>query len=90
MEVRRQQGMMANEHITVGSNAKMKIFKYLGSLLTNENFIQEKIKCRLRTGNLCYYSVQTLLSSQLFSKNLKIKVYKMPIVLYGCKHSLLH
>ena len=50
-------------------------FKYLGSLLTNQNSIQEEIKCRLKAGNSCYYSVQTLLSSRLLSKNLKIKIY---------------
>ena len=36
----------------------------------------------------CYYSVQTLLSSRLLSKNLKIKIYKtiiLPVVLYGCE-----
>ena len=35
-----------------------------------------------------YYSVQTLLSSRLLSKNLKIKIYKtiiLPVVLYGCE-----
>ena len=26
-------------------------FKYLGSLLTNQNYIQEEIKCRLKAGN---------------------------------------
>ena len=49
-----------------------------------------RIKCRLKAGNSCYYSVQTLLSSRLHSKNLKIKirVYKtiiLPVVLYGCE-----
>ena len=57
-------------------------------LLTNQNYIQEEIKCRLKAGNSCYYSVQTLLSSGLLSKNLKIKIYKtiiLPVVLYGCE-----
>ena len=39
-------------------------------------------------GNSCYYSVQTLLSSRLLFKNLKIKIYKtiiLPVVLYGCE-----
>ena len=43
---------------------------------------------RLKAGNSCYYSVQTLLSSRLLSKNLKIKVYEtiiLPVVLYGCE-----
>ena len=45
-------------------------------------------KCRLEAGNSCYHSVQTLLSSRLLSKNLKIKIYKtiiLPVVLYGCE-----
>ena len=36
----------------------------------------------------CCLSLQNLLSSRLFSKNLKIKIYKtiiLPIVLYGCE-----
>jgi hypothetical protein len=57
--------MIANEHIRIGSNSyeKVKSFKYLGSLVTNQNSIQEEIKCRLKAENSCYYSVQTLLSS---------------------------
>ena len=50
-------------------------FKYLGTTLTNENSIQEEIKCRLKLGNACYYSVQNLLSSSLLSKTLMIKIY---------------
>ena len=46
------------------SYEKVKTFKYLGSLSTNQNSIQEEIKCRLKAGNSCYYSVQTLLSSR--------------------------
>ena len=66
---------------------KVKNFKYSSSLLTNQNFIQGEIKCRLKAGNSCYYSVQTLLSSGLISKNLKIKMYEtiLPVVLYGCE-----
>ena len=51
-------------------------FKYLGTTLTNQNFIPEEIKGRLRSGSTCYYSVQNLLSSRLLSKNLKIKIYR--------------
>ena len=66
----------------------MKTFKYLGSLLTDQNSIQEEIKCRLKAGNSCYYSVQTILSSRLLSKNFKIKINKtiiLPVVLHGCE-----
>ena len=78
MEIGRYRGMIANELIKIGSNSyeKVKSFKYLGFLLTNQNSIQEEIKCRLKAGNACYYSAQTLLSSKLLSKNLKIKIYK--------------
>jgi len=54
--------------------------------LTNQYFIVEEIKSRLRSGNPCYHSVQNLLSSRLLSKNLKIKIYRaiiLPVVLYG-------
>ena len=43
-------------------------FKYLGTTLTDKNYIQEEIKNRLKLGNACYYSVQNLLSSRLLSK----------------------
>ena len=63
-------------------------FKCLGITLTNQNSIQEEIKCRLKLGNACYYWVQNLLSSSLLSKTLKIKTYRtiiFPVVLYGCE-----
>jgi hypothetical protein len=63
-------------------------FKYLVTILTNQNDIHDEIKCRLNSGNACYYSVQNLLSSCLISKNLKIKIYKtviLPVVLHGCE-----
>jgi hypothetical protein len=49
-------------------------FKYLGTTLTNQNFIQEEIKSVLKSGNACYHSVQNLLSSSLLSRNLKFGV----------------
>src|SRR5215510_6241398 len=63
-------------------------FKYLGVTLTDQNSIQEEIKCRLKLGNACYHSVQNLLSARLLSKNLQIKIYRtiiLPIVLCGCE-----
>ena len=50
-------------------------FKYLGTTLINQNSIQEEIKTRLKSGNACYHSVQNLLSSNMLSKNVKIKIY---------------
>jgi hypothetical protein len=47
-------------------------FRYLGTTIRNQNLIQEEIKRRLNSGNVCYRSVQNLLSSRLLSKNIKI------------------
>ena len=59
MEIGRHRGIIRNAHIKIDSNSyeKVEIFKYLGSLFTNQNSIQEEIKCRLKAGNSCYYSV---------------------------------
>ena len=61
-------------------------FKYLGYLLTNQHYIHEEIKCRLKSGISCYYSLQALLFSRLLSMNFKIKIYKtitLPFGLYS-------
>ena len=65
MEIGHNRGVIADEHIKIGINSyeKVKTCKYLGSLLTNQNSIQEGRKCRLKAGNSFYYSVQALLSS---------------------------
>ena len=56
MEIGRHRGMIPNAHIKIGSNSyeKVKTFKYLGSLLTNQNSIQGEIKCRFKARNLCH------------------------------------
>ena len=55
---------------------------------TNQNYIKEEIKSRLKSGNARYHSVQNFLSSSFLSKNLKIKEYRtiiLPVVLCGCE-----
>ena len=67
-------------------------FKYLGTILTDKNSVQEEIKSRLKSGNACNYSVQNLLSSSLLSKNLKVNIFTniiLPVVLCGCETWLL-
>ena len=63
MEIGRHRGIIANERIRTSNNSyeKVKTFKYLDSLVTNQNSIKDEIKFRLKAGNSCYYSVQTLL-----------------------------
>jgi hypothetical protein len=56
-----------NIKIDNSSFERVEQFKYLGTTLTNQNSIQEEIKRRLKSGNACYHSVQSLLSSSLLS-----------------------
>ena len=53
MEIGRHRGMMPNSHIKIGSNSyeKVKTFKYLGSLVTNQIPIQYEIKWGFKKGN---------------------------------------
>jgi hypothetical protein len=63
-------------------------FKYLGTILTDQNCMHEEIKSRLNLGNSCYHSVQSLLSSCLLYRNIKVKIYKtiiLPAALCGCE-----
>ena len=73
---------------TCSSPERGEEFKYLGTTLTNQNYIQEEIKSRLKSGNACYHSVRNILSSSLLIKNLKIWMYRTvrsPLILYGCE-----
>jgi len=49
-------------------------FKYLGTNLTNQNYIQKEIKSKLKPENVCYHSVENLLSSILLPKNINNKL----------------
>ena len=65
-------------------------FKYVGTILTNQNSmsVQEEIKNRFKSRNACYHSMQNLLSSSLLFKNLKIKMYTiiiLPLLFMGEK-----
>jgi len=71
------------------SFGRMEELKYLGTTLTNPNSIQEEMKSRLKSGNdASYHLVQTILSSSLLLKNLKIKIHRtiiLHVVVYECK-----
>ena len=74
--------------IDSSSFAIVEEFKYLGTILTNRNYIQEEMKIRLKSGKACYHFVQNLLSSKWLSKSINIKIHRtinLPVVLYGCE-----
>jgi hypothetical protein len=65
----------------------VKEFKYLGTILTNQNSSKNNIRCKLKSGNACHYSVQDILSFILFSKHLEIKIYRaiiLPVFVWFC------
>jgi hypothetical protein len=86
--VSRDQNAGRNHRIKPGNSSLESIeqFRCLVTTLTNKNFMQKEIKCRLKSGSTCYNSVQNLLSYSLLSKNIKIKNYRiiiLPVVLHG-------
>jgi hypothetical protein len=63
-------------------------FKKLGTTLIDQNCMHKEIKSRLNSGNACYHSVQSLLSSIFLCRKFKVKIYKttiLPVVLFGCE-----
>ena len=73
MTTSRQQNIVQNQNILIEnlSFEKVEKFKYLGVMVTNMNDIREEIKRRINMGNACYYSLEKILSSRVFSKKLK-------------------
>jgi hypothetical protein len=82
MVMSRDQNAGRNRDMKIDNNSfeRVKGFKYLGTALRHKNSIQKEIKSRLNSGNACCLSVQNVLSTNLLSKNMKIKI-KSPIIL---------
>jgi hypothetical protein len=57
-----------NINIHNTSYEKLKESIYLETTVTNQNFIQEEIKSRLKSGNAFYHSVQNILTSSIYPK----------------------
>jgi hypothetical protein len=58
--------------------------KYLGTTLTDEKCMLEEIKSRLNSGNTSYHSAQSLFSSRLLSRNVKVDMCKTIILSVVC------
>jgi len=88
MSVDQNAGTSHNIKTDNSSFGRVEQLKYLGTTVTDQTSIQEEMKNRLKSGNICYHSVQNLLSSSLLSKNKNIKIYRaiiLSVVLYGCE-----
>jgi heptaprenylglyceryl phosphate synthase len=59
-------------------------FRYLGTTLTDQNCVHIEIMSGLNLGNACCDSVQSLLSSCLLSRNVKVKIYRTIILQLFC------
>ena len=63
-------------------------FKYRGSVVNQNNTIEEEIKERLIAGNQAFYANQKMLQSKLLSRKSKLKLYWTlirPLVTYVCE-----
>ena len=79
-------GQTRNLKVPDKSSEMVEQFKHLRTTLPNQNSIPEEIKSRFSSGNASYHSVHSLLSSNLLTKNIKIKIYRtiiLLVVLYG-------
>jgi hypothetical protein len=68
-----------NQNVRIANESfeNVEKFRYLGTTLTNNNGIHDEIKSRLNSGNACYYSVHSFLSSRIISRYLTIKINKL-------------
>jgi hypothetical protein len=86
MVMSRDQNAGKCHNIKIGNSSfeRVEESKHLGNTLTEQNFVQEKTKIGLKSGNVCYHSVQNILFYSLLSKPVKIKIYRiiiLPVVL---------
>jgi len=61
-------------------------FKYLGSIITQDNELKTEVLLRIQLANKGYYGLERILKSRTLSQNLQIRMYMtllQPIVLYG-------
>ncbi|RZF38840.1 hypothetical protein LSTR_LSTR013781 [Laodelphax striatellus] len=67
---------------------RLNSFKYLGSVITDDNNVEADIKAKLAAGNRCYYALSQYLRSKTLSRKIKIEIYNTiikPVCVYGAE-----
>lgn len=54
---------------------KISQFKYLGSIITQDNELKTDVSSRIQLANKGYYGLERVLKSKTLPKNLKIRMY---------------
>jgi hypothetical protein len=63
-------------------------FIYMGTLISNDNSVQNEIQRRILAGNGTYFAATSLFRNRLLSRATKIRLYKTlirPVVTYGAE-----
>jgi hypothetical protein len=63
-------------------------FSYLGTIVNENNTLEEEVRETIAKGNKACYVYKTLFTSKLVSRRSKLKFYWSvirPIVVYGCE-----
>jgi len=73
MVMSRDQNARRSHRIRIDNSSLERVveFKYLETTLANQNYIQEEIKSRLKSGKAYYHTEQKLMSSNWPFNNLK-------------------
>jgi hypothetical protein len=80
--------MMNGIYISQTHLEQVKSFKYLGSIVNDNNQIEEEIKERISLGNKAYHANQDLFKSKLLPRKSKLRMYQAlvrPVVKYACE-----
>jgi hypothetical protein len=68
------------------SYERVDTFKYLGSVLNEENYIGLEIRSKVMAGNKCYYALGSIMRSKSISQKSKLKIYRTvikPIIIHA-------
>ena len=63
-------------------------FKYLGSMVTAENRVEEEVKQRIAAAARCSWALTKVFNSNILSRRTKVRAYAVivrPVLTYGCE-----